>query len=144
MIEEEAIVISKDRGFAELDIIRTKPCGLCGKTQGCGNSIWGKVFSFKKRKIQIQNNINAKVGEKVKLVIEENYLLKASLLLYGVPLFFLFGGMIASEYFLKVTNDLVVFFGGLLGFLLGIILLKFITAQNHTRLFSEAILAKID
>ena len=144
MIEEEAIVISKDRGFAEVDIIRTKPCGLCGKTQGCGNSIWGKVFSFKKRKIQIQNNINSKVGEKVKLVIEENYLLKASLLLYGVPLFFLFGGMIASEYFLKVTNDLVVFFGGLLGFLLGIILLKFITAQNHTRLFSEAILAKID
>jgi len=144
MIEEEAIVISKDRGFAEVDIIRTKPCGLCGKTQGCGNSIWGKVFSFKKRKIQIQNNINAKVGEKVKLVIEENYLLKASLLLYGVPLFFLFGGMIASEYLLKVTNDLVVFFGGFLGFSLGIILLKFITAQNHTRLFSEAILAKID
>tara|TARA_B110000240_G_C13087737_1_gene278705 strand:- start:39 stop:473 length:435 start_codon:yes stop_codon:yes gene_type:complete len=144
MIEEEAIVISKDRGFAEVDIIRTKPCGLCGKTQGCGNSIWGKVFSFKKRKIQIKNNINAKVGEKVKLVIEENYLLKTSLLLYGVPLFFLFGGMIASEYLLKVTNDLVVFFGGFLGFSLGIILLKFITAQNHTRLFSEAILAKID
>jgi|TARA_B110000444_G_C18457568_1_gene418675 sigma-E factor negative regulatory protein RseC len=144
MIEEEAIVISNDRDFAEVDIIRTKPCGLCGKTQGCGNSIWGKVFSFKKRKIQIQNNINAKVGEKVKLVIEENYLLKTSLLLYGVPLFFLFGGMIASEYFLEATNDLVVFFGGLLGFLAGIIVLKFITAQNHTRLFSEAILAKID
>jgi hypothetical protein len=52
--------------------------------------------------------------------------------------------MIASEYFLEATNDLVVFFGGLLGFLAGIIVLKFITAQNHTRLFSEAILAKID
>jgi sigma-E factor negative regulatory protein RseC len=144
MIEEEAIVISKDGEFAEVDIIRTKPCGLCGKTQGCGNSIWGKIFSFQKRKIQIQNNINAKVGEKVKLLIEENYLLKTSLLLYGVPLFFLFGGMIASEYFLAVANDLAVFLGGVLGFLVGIILLKFITAQNHTRLFSEAILAKID
>jgi len=144
MIEEEAIVISKDGEFAEVDIIRTKPCGLCGKTQGCGNSIWGKVFSFQKRKIQIQNNINAKVGEKVKLLIEENYLLKTSLLLYGVPLFFLFGGMIVSEYFLEVANDLAVFLGGVLGFLVGIILLKFITAQNHTRLFSEAILAKID
>jgi len=144
MIEEEAIVISKDGEFAEVDIIRTKPCGLCGKTQGCGNSIWGKIFSFQKRKIQIQNNINAKVGEKVKLLIEENYLLKTSLLLYGVPLFFLFGGMIVSEYFLEVANDLAVFLGGVLGFLVGIILLKFITAQNHTRLFSEAILAKID
>jgi len=144
MIEEEAIVISKDGEFAEVDIIRTKPCGLCGKTQGCGNSIWGKIFSFQKRKIKIQNNINAKVGEKVKLLIEENYLLKTSLLLYGVPLFFLFGGMIVSEYFLEVANDLAVFLGGVLGFLVGIILLKFITAQNHTRLFSEAILAKID
>ena len=144
MIEEEAIVISKDRGFAEVDIIRTKPCGLCGKTQGCGNSIWGKVFSFKKRKIQIRNNINAKVGEKVKLIIEENYLLKTSLLLYGVPLFFLFGGMIAFEYFFEAANDLVVFFGGALGLSIGIILLKFITVQNHTKLFSEAILAKLN
>jgi len=144
MIEEEAIVISKDKEFAEVDIIRTKPCGLCGKTQGCGNSIWGKVFSFKKRKIQIKNNINAKVGERVKLIIEENYLLKTSLLLYGVPLFFLFGGMIASEYFLDVANDLIVFFGGALGLSIGIILLKFITAQNHTKLFSEAILAKLN
>ena len=144
MIEEEAIVISKDKEFAEVDIIRTKPCGLCGKNQGCGNSIWGKVFSFKKRKIQIRNNINAKVGEKVKLIIEENYLLKASLLLYGVPLFFLFGGMIAFEYFFEAANDLVVFFGGALGLSIGIILLKFITVQNHTKLFSEAILAKLN
>jgi len=144
MIEEEAIVISKDKEFAEVDIIRTKPCGLCGKTQGCGNSIWGKVFSFKKRKIQIRNNINAKVGEKVKLIIEENYLLKTSLLLYGVPLFFLFGGMIAFEYFFEAANDLVVFFGGALGLSIGIILLKFITVQNHTKLFSEAILAKLN
>ena len=144
MIEEEAIVIDQNGEFAEVDIIRTKPCGLCGKTQGCGNSIWGKVFSFQKRKIKIQNKINAKVGEKVKLVIEENYLLKASLLLYGLPLLFLFGGMIASEYNLVATNDFVVFLGGILGFTLGIILLKFITAQNHTKLFSEAILAKID
>tara|TARA_B100000795_G_scaffold199452_1_gene153317 strand:+ start:344 stop:544 length:201 start_codon:yes stop_codon:yes gene_type:complete len=57
--------------------------------------------------------------------------------------YILFGGMIASKYFLEVTNDLVVFFGGAIGFLMGIILLKFITAQNHTKLFSEAILAKI-
>tara|TARA_X000001036_G_scaffold258458_1_gene240308 strand:- start:83 stop:517 length:435 start_codon:yes stop_codon:yes gene_type:complete len=144
MIEEEAIVISQKDGFAELDVIRTKPCGLCGKTQGCGNSIWGKVFSFQKRKIQIRNKINAKVGEKVKLVIEDNYLLKSSLLLYGLPLFFLFVGMVTTEYFLGVNNDLMVFFGGVIGFLIGIFLLKFITIQNHTKLFSEAMLVKID
>ena len=144
MIEEEAIIISQKDGFAELDIIRSKPCGLCGKTQGCGNSIWGKVFSFQKRKIQIKNKINAKVGEKVKLVIEENYLLKSSLLLYGLPLFCLFGGMVISEYFLKANDDLIIFFGGVVVFLIVINLLKFITIQNHSKLFSEAMLVKID
>jgi sigma-E factor negative regulatory protein RseC len=144
MIEEEAVVIGRNGEFAEVDIIRTKPCGLCGKTQGCGNSIWGRIFSFQKKKIKIKNKINAKVGEKVKLVIEENYLLKASLLLYGVPLFFLFGGMITFENFFQTPTDLVTFFGGVLGLFLGVIILKFITAQNHNKLFSEAILAKID
>ena len=144
MIEEEAIVISEIGEFAEVDIIRTKPCGLCGKTQGCGNSIWGKIFSFQKRKIQIKNKIHAKVGERVKLIIEENYLLKASLLVYGVPLVFLFSGMLAAEYFISIANDLIVFICGVLGFLIGMIILKFITVQNHTKLFSEAVLAKTD
>ena len=52
--------------------------------------------------------------------------------------------MITTEYFLAVNNDLLVFFGGVIGFLIGIFLLKFITMQNHTKLFSEAMLVKID
>jgi sigma-E factor negative regulatory protein RseC len=144
MIEEEAVVVGMNGELVEVDIIRTKPCGLCGKVQGCGNSIWSKIFPFQKKKIQIQNKINAKVGEKVKLVIEENYLLKASLLLYGVPLLSLFGGMISFEYFVHGGNDLVTLFGGIVGLSLGIVILRLITVQNHNKLFREAVLAKID
>ena len=47
-------------------------------------------------------------------------------------------------HFVNLYNDLLVFFGGVIGFLIGIFLLKFITMQNHTKLFSEAMLVKID
>ena len=77
-------------------------------------------------------------------MIEENYLLKASLLLYGVPLLSLFGGMISFEYFVHGGNDLVTLFGGIVGLSLGIVILRLITVQNHNKLFREAVLAKID
>ncbi|MDA7751649.1 SoxR reducing system RseC family protein [Methylophilaceae bacterium] len=82
MIEEQAVVIFKEDDQVSVEIMRTKPCGLCGKTQGCGNSIWGKIFSHKRNMLSIKNNIGVKVGDRVMLTIEENYLLRSSLLLY--------------------------------------------------------------
>ena len=64
MIEEEAIVISKDRGFAEVDIIRTKPCGLCGKTQVV-EIVFGVRFSHsRKEKFKFKITLMPKLVKK--------------------------------------------------------------------------------
>ena len=47
MIEEQAIVIKTSKDRVTLEVVRTKPCGLCGQVRGCGNSIWGKIFSHR-------------------------------------------------------------------------------------------------
>jgi len=140
MIQEEALIKSVYDNMAEVEIIRSKPCGLCGQTQGCGNSIWGKIFSPKKGSLMIKNSINAKEGDHVFLAIEENYLLKASLLLYGIPLLSLFLGMLLSQAYLSSNNDFYSLVGGLIGFTLGVILVKYITVKNHDRLYQDAIL----
>ena len=44
MIKENAIVVSIDKDVASLEIVRNKPCGLCGQSRGCGISIWGRLF----------------------------------------------------------------------------------------------------
>lgn len=106
MIEEQAVVIFKEDDQVSVEIMRTKPCGLCGKTQGCGNSIWGKIFSHKRNKLSIKNNIGVKVGDRVMLTIEENYLLRSSLLLYGLPLLFLFIGMVFMD---TITQKIVTY-----------------------------------
>jgi|TARA_B110000977_G_scaffold29026_1_gene37566 sigma-E factor negative regulatory protein RseC len=143
MIEEQAVVIFKEDDQVSVEIMRTKPCGLCGKTQGCGNSIWGKIFSHKRNKLSIKNNIGVKVGDRVMLTIEENYLLRSSLLLYGLPLLFLFIGMVFMDTITQKNSDLWVLVGAIFGMLSGLILVKFLARKNHDRLFKEAMITKI-
>lgn len=143
MIKEDAIVVACDKDKAEIEIIRTKPCGLCGQTQGCGIGLWGKIFSHKKNNIFLANHINAKVGDKVILSIEENYLLKTSLLLYGIPLISMFLGMVLLSSLSISLKDLYALFGGIAGFILGMFIVKLITKRQHDRLFKEAVMSKV-
>ena len=142
MIHEEALVKSIQNNLVEVEIIRSKPCGLCGQTQGCGNGIWGKIFTQKKGSLLFKNTINAAEGDHVLLAIEENYLLKTALIIYGVPLFALFFGMIATDMIATHSTDLKSFIGGSIGFLLGIIIVKYISIKNHYHLYQDAILMK--
>jgi len=144
MIKEEAIVVACFKDKAEIEIIRTKPCALCGQTQGCGIGLWGKIFSHKKNNIFLANHINAKAGDKVILSIEESYLLRTSLLLYGIPLISMFLGMVLLSSLSISLKDLYALFGGIAGFILGMFIVKLITKRQHDRLFKEAVMSKVN
>ena len=143
MIEEEALITEVNGKMARIEIVRSKPCCLCGKTQGCGNNLWGKIFSYRRQTIEVPNAIGAKQGDIIYLAIEENYLLKTSLLLYGTPLLFIFLGMGLTEYFIHLANDMHTLIGGVTGFTIGLVLIKIIVSQNHNRLYHEAQMIKI-
>lgn len=85
MIEEHAIILSTEgdseaQSVATIEVVRKTACGLCGKTRGCGNAIWGKIFSHKSTSFKAQNGINAKVGQGVIVGIDESALMKSALL----------------------------------------------------------------
>lgn len=142
MIHEEALVRHTHDNLVEVEIVRSKPCGLCGQTQGCGNGIWGKIFSQKKGLLTFKNTIDASVGDRVYLAIEENYLLKTALIIYGIPLFALFFGMISTDILVSHSSDLKSFVGGVFGFVLGVFSVKYISVKNHDHLYQDAILLK--
>ena len=122
MIEEHAIILSiedlgNDQSVATIEVVRKTACGLCGKTQGCGNAIWGKLFAHKTTSFKAQNNINAKTGQHVIVGIDEKALMKSALLLYIVPLVTMFVGAILAS---QISNsDLTAMIGAVIGVLLG-------------------------
>ena len=99
MVEEQAIIISTDQNQAALEILRNKPCGLCGQTRGCGLSFWGKLFAHRANTFKAKNHIEAKVGDVVVVGIEESALLFSAVTVYGIPLVFLLIGAFSGNAF---------------------------------------------
>jgi sigma-E factor negative regulatory protein RseC len=138
MIEEEAVVIKASKERVTLEVVRTKPCGLCGQVRGCGNSIWGKIFSHQSGHIETRNDLNAKLGDIVILGIDESLMLKSSLMLYGVPLLSMFLGMVFANSFVKEMMELYTLIGAVTGLILGIVMIKRFINEKMQMFYNEA------
>lgn len=126
MIEEQAVVVGVERDVALLEIVRSKPCGLCGQTRGCGVSLWGRLLGHRNSVVRAENQINAQAGDSVVVGIDEKALLTSSLAAYGVPLISLLvgaglGGSFAAA---PAQADVYAFAGAGLGLALGLLWLR--------------------
>ena len=141
MIEEKAIVVGlSDLGIepqkAELQIFRDKPCGLCGKTQGCGISLLGQFAGHQRSIFSAINVINAKIGDIVVVGVEDKALVSSALFLYGFPLFgLMFGAMFGSQLASTLPQaDLYAGLGAILGLVFMVILARFsLYAKNISK-----------
>jgi sigma-E factor negative regulatory protein RseC len=133
MIQEKAIVISIDEDVLSLEIIRNKPCGLCGQSRGCGISIWGRLFGHRSNIFKAQNTVNASVDQIVLVGVEENALLWSSFAVYGIPLALLILGAILGStlFFDELHEDRNTALGAMLGLFTGYLWLK-IHSQGST------------
>lgn len=123
MIQEQAVVVGVNQGLASLEILRNKPCGLCGQTRGCGISIWGRLFGHRANIFKVKNTVNAKVDDVVTVGIQENALLLSAVIVYGVPLLTLILGAafanlaFAGDLHADRNTVLGAFFGLFVGYL---------------------------
>lgn len=131
MIEENAIVTEQLGTQVRLVIERRTACGICGQTRGCGNATWGKMLGHEDVTIKVDNVIDAKVGERVVVGIEEKAFLNATFLLYVVPLFMLFAGAGVAQTLFK--QDVYVILGAIFGLMLGFFMVKKLTYVRGTR-----------
>jgi len=126
MIEQQAIILSTENQgenpSATIEIVRETACELCGKTRGCGNALWGKIFAHKTTSFKAENSIDAKVGQSVIVGIDEKAVMKSALLLYIVPLVtMLIGTILASQI---SSTDFVAMIGAAAGLVVGFFWVK--------------------
>lgn len=136
MIEEHAIIIevhasteANSTDTATIEVVRQSACGICGKTRGCGNALWGKMFAHKTPSFIAENAIGAKVGQQVVVGINEQALMKTALLLYMLPLVMMFFGAILTSWIF--TADVLVLVGAAIGMLIGFVWVKVHTAGRQ-------------
>ncbi|HEC18098.1 MAG TPA: Fis family transcriptional regulator [Gammaproteobacteria bacterium] len=135
MIEEHAQVIALDEHDSVwVETQRRSACGQCAANKGCGTATLSKVLGNKRSRVRTLNPraTPVMVGDEVVIGINEQALVRGSLVLYMLPLLFLFvfaflGELLSAQ--LLVTNpDILPIVLGFLGLLLG-----FVWVRGFTR-----------
>jgi sigma-E factor negative regulatory protein RseC len=133
MIEESGKVIAVDEKLAWVQTERKTVCGQCSANKGCGTSVLAQVFGKKTTSIAVLKTLPVKIGDQVVIGIEENSLVKGSLLIYAMPLvlliaFGLLGEVVSAQVLLSNTDGLTVLFA-IIGLATGFFWLKHISSQ---------------
>jgi sigma-E factor negative regulatory protein RseC len=99
MIEETGRVVAVDGDLAEVETWRRSACGHCaGGQQGCGTSLLAEVFGNRPSHVRVLNRISALPGDEVVIGVEEGAFLRATALLYGMPLLGLIVGAMLGKW----------------------------------------------
>ncbi len=127
MLTESARVIRRDGNRVVLELQRGSACGNCEMSQGCGTGALGRLLGKRMRPLVIETDQDCKPGDEVELALPEASLVRASLLVYGLPLLgMLFGGILASA---TAASDGLVAVAVGAGFLAGFVCAAFYTSR---------------
>jgi sigma-E factor negative regulatory protein RseC len=126
MIEEYGVVVEVSDTYAWIKTQRQSSCGHCSSSSGCGTGTLAQVLGQKYNEIRVVNHLQVQVGDQVVIGLEEQALVRSSLLLYLLPLLSLFAvammvevlanmGLFAADERYSLLGGLFGFIGGLLG-----------------------------
>ena len=96
MIEERGEVTAVNPPYAMVVTQRSSSCGGCS-TKGCGTRSLSELFATRSQEMKVLNPVDARVGDRVVLGLEESALLRGSLAVYIVPLLAMIAGGVLGE-----------------------------------------------
>ncbi len=109
MIEEEGIVSEVEGDVAKVAILTKSACESCAASGVC--------HPGDQELMEAANPLGAQKGQKVKVVVAPQVYLKASIILYGIPMAVFIGGAIVAKnlavrFGSDANSDLWAFMGG--------------------------------
>ncbi|MEX2476619.1 SoxR reducing system RseC family protein [Marinobacter sp.] len=97
MITESGKVVAIEGHRAWVQTIRNSACQSCSARHGCGQKVLASASGGKANQVLVSNGLSAVVGDEVILAIDEAALLRASMLVYAVPLVLMVVGAVIGH-----------------------------------------------
>ena len=134
MLETRAIVVQVDGKHAFVQSNQGNGCGQCSG-KGCGTGKLSQLFCSKPRQFQVDNPVNARVGDEVIVSIAEGAVLRGIGLVYLLPLLLLLvgatlGSLLAAQ---AEQRDIYAAAGAFSGLAAGFIFAKWSSSQRSSR-----------
>lgn len=125
MIEATAIVVKIENHQVWVESRPAAACGGCAQKSSCAGNALDSVL--KKKAVPVDSDMPLKLGDEVMVAVDESLLLRASLLLYLLPLVALFTGAGIADALLAdsmIYADLWIAGSALLSLLLSLYLIN--------------------
>jgi sigma-E factor negative regulatory protein RseC len=135
MLETRAIIMQVEGRYALVQASRANGCELCNG-KGCGTSKLSQLFCGKPRRFQVDNPINAVVGDEVIISIAEGAILRGVGVVYLLPLVLLVMGALPGSFWIAQPEQREGYaaLGALLGLVAGFVIAKWVSmrqAESH-------------
>lgn len=123
MLTQPARVLSVEQHQVIVESLSKANCPRCAQGVGCGGGVLAKLFGDKSFKLSFDTeSLSSEVPEQdqlVQLTVSEKLLVKAALVLYGIPLFSLLA--FAIVFSIVFASELIIIFSAVTGFMLGLV-----------------------
>jgi sigma-E factor negative regulatory protein RseC len=130
MLIEQARIVAKDSDALWVETLAHSACGDCSAKSGCGTGLLERYLrTTQYLRIQLDSrSLNQyKLGDEIKLGMEESVVVRGSLLIYVIPLIgLLFGSGVGYQW--GEPGSIV---GGIAGLVLGGILVRWHAWKNR-------------
>lgn len=147
MLRETGLVTKVDKDIAWINTRSKLACSSCQVESTCGNAVLEKYLAGKIFVSKIKNDLAANVGDEVVIEIPKSSVSKASLLVYGLPLFSLILGALIGQFVFGEEWASILFAG--LGITCGLAIIYFYNRKlvNNERFMPKMVSrvsAKVD
>lgn len=134
MLETRAIVVQVNGPHALVQANQGNGCEQCNG-KGCGTGKLSQMFCSKPRQFQVENSIDARVGDEVIVSVADGAVLRGIGLVYLLPLLLLLvGAALGSAWAVQPgQRDGYAGLGATIGLLLGFAVAKWLSSRHAMR-----------
>ncbi len=143
MIIQPAKVIAETDSSYLLETIPKSACPRCESGKGCGGGILAQAFANKTYQLTINKNKPLKLQEMIQIGIKSSMLVRASIVLYLVPLLFMVTGAVVVGNYTE-NQDLYTVMAAIAGFLTGVIIARIISGYFMNKGLASPVLVEDD
>ena len=137
MLETRAVIVQIEGQYAFVQASQASGCEQCNG-KGCGAGKLSQLFCSKPRQFQVDNSINAGVGDEVIVSVAEGSVLRGISVVYLLPLLLLVTGAMLGNAWAEQPGlrDGYAAAGAMVGLVAGFVIAKWISVRqnrNHAR-----------
>jgi len=99
MVEEQGVVVAVEGNAAWVETQRKAVCDSCSVNKGCGTAVLSKALGNKRSRIKVLHDGDPplRVGDDVVIGLQEQALLRGSLIVYGLPLLLMMAAALGAD-----------------------------------------------